>query len=58
MSKYNSCIEGCELPSTPNELKILVKQLRREVLAFYKDTTESLLDHDRKNSRAMQIHKR
>ena len=58
MNKYNSCVEGCNLPSTPNDLKILVCQLKREVEKLMQETNAKLLCHDRKNCGAMQIHKR
>ena len=44
----NSCIDKCDLPNADNELIVLLKQLRREVLKFYNDTTKSLLEHDGK----------
>lgn len=58
MSNINNCVEGCDLPSTPNDLKILVKQLKREVEELMKTTNAKLLCHDRENSGAMQIYKR
>ena len=42
----NTIEEGCNLPSSNNELEILIKQLKREVISFYRDTTEHLLKHD------------
>ena len=47
-NKYNSCVEGCSLPSTPNDLKILVTQLKREVEGLVKTTDDKLLRHDGK----------
>lgn len=45
--KYN-CLGECEFPEDNNEIKIMLKQLRREVFKFYNDTTKSLLGHDGK----------
>lgn len=47
LNNYN-CTEGCKIPSDPNELKIMIKQLDRQVKEFYNDTTKSLLEHDHK----------
>lgn len=58
MNKSINCVEGCSLPSTPNDIKIFLKQLKREVEQLIKETEAKLLCHDRKNSRIMQIHKR
>lgn len=53
MSVNNNCVEGCDLPSTPNDIKILLKQIKREVAELITNTEAKLLCHDRKNSRAM-----
>lgn len=58
MSINNSCVEGCDLPSTPNGIKILLKQIKEEVQKHLNDTEAKLLLHDRKNSRVLQIFKR
>lgn len=44
----NCCKEGCSLPSSDNELKILVMQLKREVEELMKTTTAKLLCQDKK----------
>lgn len=46
--EYNSCVEGCSLPSSPNDLKVVVMQLRREVENLTKTTEAKLLCHDGK----------
>lgn len=53
MSNINNCVEGCDLPSTPNDIKILIKQLKREVKELIETTNAKLLRHDRKNCGAM-----
>lgn len=58
MDKLTNCSEGCSLPSDPNDIKILLKNLKIEVEELVKTTEAKLLCHDRKNSRVMQIHKR
>ena len=45
---YNKCVEGCSLPSTPNDLKILFIKLKREVEELIKTTEGKLLIHDGK----------
>lgn len=45
---YNSCVEGCSLPSSPNDMKILLNQLKREVEGLIKTTEAKLLRHDGK----------
>ena len=47
-NNYNSCVEGCSLPSTPNDLKVIVNQLKREVEELSKTTEAKLLCHDGK----------
>lgn len=46
MNNNNLCVEGCDIPSTPNDVKIAIRQLKREVINFYEDTTKHLLKHD------------
>ena len=48
MSKICSYEEGCSLPSSSNELAILLKQLKREVAELMKTTTAKLLTQDGK----------
>lgn len=48
MFNTNNCVEGCNPPSTPNDLKILVCQLKREVEELMKTTNAKLLCHDGK----------
>ncbi len=53
MIDYKTCVEGCDLPSTPNDLKIYVRQLKRDVEKLINTTEAKLLCHDRKNCRAL-----
>lgn len=53
MSINNSCVEGCDLPSTPNGTSILLKQIKEEVQKHLEDTEAKLLLHDRKNCRVL-----
>lgn len=46
--EYNSCVEGCSLPSSPNDLKILLNNIKREVDELVKTTEAKLLYHDGK----------
>lgn len=48
MSNFKTCVEGCNIPSTPNDLKVLVSQLKREVEKLMKETDAKLLCHDGK----------
>ena len=48
MSNIFSCDDGCSLPSSSNELAILVGQLQREVKKLIKNTEAKLLLHDKK----------
>lgn len=48
MSINNSCVEGCDLPSTPNDIKIVLKQIKREVDHLVTTTEAKLLLHDGK----------
>ena len=45
---YETCVEGCSLPSTPNDIKILINQLKREVEELMNTTEAKLLCHDGK----------
>lgn len=49
MSITKSCVEGCSLPSTPNDLKVLLMQCKRELKELTETTEAKLLCHDRKN---------
>ena len=53
MSDITKCVEGCNIPSTPNDLKIYVLQLKREVEKLINTTEAKLLCHDRKNCRPL-----
>lgn len=46
--EYNSCVEGCSLPSSPNDIKILLNSIKREVDELVKTTEAKLLYHDGK----------
>lgn len=48
MNDFNKCVEGCSLPSTPNDLKVLVMQLKREVTEIVKNHEKDFLKHDGK----------
>lgn len=48
MNNTNICVEGCNLPSTPNDIKILLKQLIRDVKELSETTEAKLLCHDGK----------
>lgn len=48
MKNTNICEEGCSLPSSSNELEILVRQLKREVAKLINETEAKLLLHDGK----------
>lgn len=48
MSLKNTCVEGCSLPSSPNDLKVLVYQLKKEVYNLATKTEAKLLTHDGK----------
>lgn len=53
MSICNEIEEGCNALSSPNDIKILLKQIKKEILELATNTETKLLLHDRKNSRAM-----
>lgn len=53
----NICGDG-GMPSSPNDIKILLIQIKREIKELATTTEAKLLCHDRKDSRTMQIHKR
>ena len=44
----NICEEGCSLPSSSNEIEILIRQLKREVSKLINETEAKLLLHDGK----------
>lgn len=44
----NICEEIGNLPSCPNELKIMIAQLKREIKKIMEDTNSTLLIHDGK----------
>ena len=48
MSINDNCVEGCDLPSTPNDIKILLKQIKEEVKSLTTETEAKLLLHDGK----------
>ena len=43
-----NCIEGCNLPSSPNDIKYLLGQIKKEVDYLVKNTEAKLLIHDGK----------
>lgn len=47
-NNYNSCVEGCNTPSSPNEIKILLNQIKREIKELATTTEAKLLCHDGK----------
>lgn len=49
MFDRNECVEGCDIPSTPNDIKILLTQIKREIKTLTTTTEAKLLRHDRKN---------
>lgn len=48
MSICDEIKEGCELPSSPNDIKILLKQIKKEVDRIVNETEAKLLLHDGK----------
>lgn len=48
MSICKEIEEGCNLPSSPNDIKILLKQIKREVDHLVTTTEAKLLLHDGK----------
>ena len=48
MSNITKCVEGCSLPSNPNDLKILLKQIKDKLETLENDTEKKLLCHDSK----------
>lgn len=50
MNNINSSVEECNFSSSPNEIKILIKQLNTKLTNYYNDTNKSLLEHDHKIS--------
>ena len=53
MSICNEIEEGCNALSSPNDIKILLKQIKADVKTLMEDTDAKLLLHDRKIGRAM-----
>lgn len=52
----NDCTNLCGdggMPSSPNDIKILLTQIKREIRELATSTQAKLLCHDRKNSRTM-----
>lgn len=43
-----NCTDGCNLPSEPNDIKILLKEIKADVEKLIKDTEAKLLLHDGK----------
>lgn len=52
MSNIKDCVEGCSLPSTPNDIKILLKQVKDKIETLEKETEDKLLYHDGKIAEA------
>jgi hypothetical protein len=50
----NLCGDG-GMPSSPNEIKILLNRIQREVLELVKKTEAKMLCQDRKNCRTMRL---
>lgn len=48
MSICKEIEEGCNLPSSPNDIKILLKQIKKEVDDLVTSTEAKLLLHDGK----------
>lgn len=53
MDICNEIEEGCNTFSNQNDIKILLKQIKREIRELATTTEAKLLCHDRKNSRTM-----
>lgn len=47
------CEEECYAFSSPNDIKILLNQIKREIKELAETTEGKLLYHDRKNSRTL-----
>lgn len=43
MSNCIPCVEGCDLPSAPNDLKVIMCQLKKEVDKLLKTTDARIL---------------
>lgn len=50
--------EGCNLPSSPNDIKILLNQVKREITELTKNTEAKVLIQDRTNCRTMCLFKK
>lgn len=48
MNNLNNCVESCNPASTPNDIKLLLNQLKREIDELSKTTEAKLLLHDGK----------
>lgn len=48
MLDKSGCEESCDIPSSPNDLKILLKQINREIKDLTTKTEAKLLLHDGK----------
>lgn len=48
MSVKSICEEGCTLPSSPNDIKILLVQVKRDLKELMDTTEAKLLCHDGK----------
>ena len=48
MNNNYNCVEGCNIPSSPNDMKILLKNIKAEVDELVKTTEAKLLCHDGK----------
>jgi len=48
MSEKSICEDVCNLPSSPNDIKILLKQIKKEVDELITSTEAKLLLHDGK----------
>lgn len=48
MNNLTNCVEGCNIPSSPNDLKIMMYKLKKEVDELVKSTEAKLLCHDGK----------
>lgn len=52
MSITNPCEEGCNLPSSPNDIKIMLFRLEKELKELIKSTETKILLHDGKIAEA------
>lgn len=58
MSICKEIEEGCKLPSSPNDIKILINQIKREIKELTKNTEAKVLIQDRTNCRTMCLFKK